>query len=290
MDMNQPALDQASQAVADRFIGVVINDIKQNCLKLPSLPEVANKVRKAVEDENSTAAQVAKLISADAALSAKLLRVANSPLYRGAKTIENVQNAIARLGNNTVRNIVTSLVMQQLFQTQSALLRQRMKTLWLHSTEVSVLSQFFARKFSQLEVDQAMLAGLLHDIGTLSLLSRAEDFPEMLRNTRALDDAIDKLHHQVGKMILEAWKFPPEIVAVAYEHEELDRLSSEVDYVDVVSVANLHSYIGKPHRHAKVDWSAVPALAKLGLKPAESLLALEEAKAEIAEMKSLLGG
>ena len=273
----------------DKFIAVIINDIKQNCLKLPSLPEIAIRVRKAVEDEHTTAIQIAKVINTDPALSARLLRVANSPIYRGTNPIETTQGAITRLGTAVVRNLVSSLVTQQLFQTQSPFLKARMKTLWSHSSEVAVISQAFTRKFTALAPDQAMLAGLLHDIGKLPILSRAEDFPEIMKNEAALDDAIDRMHTIVGKLMLETWKFPKEIIDVAADHEELGRIGDKVDYVDVVLVANLHSYIGKKHRHAQVQWADVPALSKLRLNPAESLLALEEAKAEMAEMMSLLG-
>lgn len=275
---------------SDRFIAVIIGDIRQNCLKLPTLPEIAIRIRKVVEDENSTAAQVAKLIGMDAALSARLLRVANSPLYRGNSQIDNIQTAITRLGAKVVRNLVQSLVMQQLFQSQSPALKKRIETLWSHSVSVAVIAASFARKFTQLSPDQAMLAGLLHDIGTLPIVSRAEDFPEIAGEDALLDEAIEKMHTTVGKLILETWKFPAEMIAVAAEHEDLGRYSAEVDYVDLVLVANLHSYIGTAHRYAKVQWADVPALAKLGLTPAESLLAMEQAKGEMAQMRALLSG
>lgn len=134
-----------------------------------------------------------------------------------------------------------------------------------------------------------MLAGLLHDIGKLPILARAEDFPEIMKNEQALDETIEKMHTIVGKFMLEAWKFPPEIVAAASEHEDLGRYSDKPDYVDIVLVANLHSYIGKEHPHAQVKWADIPALAKLRLTPVESLLALEEAKAEMVEIMGLLG-
>jgi hypothetical protein len=79
-------------------------------------------------------------------------------------------------------------------------------------------------------------------------------------------------------------------VAAAYEHEDIGRLSGDIDLVDIVMLANLHSYIGKNHRLSKVDWGNVPAFAKLGLTPTDSLLALEAAKAEMAEMRAMLGG
>lgn len=277
-----------AQDIADQFITVILADIKQNCLKLPTLPELAVKVRKLSQDESSNAGQLAKLVNTDAALSARLVRISNSPLYRGNSPITSVQMAITRLGNTTVRNLVSSLVMQQLFQMPSSL-RERMRLVWNHSAEVAIISQILARNFTKLQPDEAMLAGLLHDIGTLPILSRAEDFPQILRDPAALENSILMLHTQIGKILLETWNFSPEIVAAAAEHEELDRYTAEIDYADVVLVANLHSYIGKDHRLATVDWGNVPAFAKLGMTPAQSLLAMNEAKAEVAETLALLG-
>ncbi len=273
---------------SDRFVSVILKDVKHNCLKLPSLPEIAMRVRRTVEDEDSTAAQIAKLVGVDAALSARLLRVANSSMYRGDRPIENLQTAVARLGGKVIRSLVSSLVVQQLYQSPSSAVRQRMKELWSHSIEVAAMSHLLAARFTSLDPEQAMLAGLLHDIGGLPILSRAEDFPEILADQRLLEEALDKLHVVIGKLILERWNFPADIVAAVAEHEDLSRYTAAVDYVDIVQVANLHSYIGKPHRLAHVNFGDVPAFAKLGLTPDQSMSAIEEAKAGIAEMRSLL--
>ncbi len=273
---------------SDRFVSVILKDVKHNCLKLPSLPEIAMRVRRTVEDEDSTAAQIAKLVGVDAALSARLLRVANSSMYRGDRPIENLQTAVARLGGKVIRSLVSSLVVQQLYQSPSSAVRQRMKELWSHSIEVAAMSHLLAARFTSLDPEQAMLAGLLHDIGGLPILSRAEDFPEILAEPRLLEEALDKLHVVIGKLILERWNFPADIVAAVAEHEDLSRYTAAVDYVDIVQVANLHSYIGKPHRLAHVNFGDVPAFAKLGLTPDQSMSAIEEAKAGIAEMRSLL--
>ncbi|TAM46264.1 MAG: HDOD domain-containing protein [Gammaproteobacteria bacterium] len=273
---------------SDRFVSVILKDVKHNCLKLPSLPEIAMRVRRTVEDEDSTAAQIAKLVGVDAALSARLLRVANSSMYRGDRPIENLQTAVARLGGKVIRSLVSSLVVQQLYQSPSSAVRQRMKELWSHSIEVAAMSHLLAARFTSLDPEQAMLAGLLHDIGGLPILSRAEDFPEILAEPRLLEEALDKLHVVIGKLILERWNFPADIVAAVAEHEDLSRYTAVVDYVDIVQVANLHSYIGKPHRLAHVNFGDVPAFAKLGLTPDQSMSAIEEAKAGIAEMRSLL--
>jgi putative nucleotidyltransferase with HDIG domain len=274
--------------LVDKFVGELLDDIKNNRLKLPILPEIAFKVRAAVNDTNAAAAAVAKAVSSDATIAARLLQVVNSPLYRGANAINNLQSAIARLGPPLVRNLVTSLILKQLFQTKSALLRQRMQVLWEHSTQVAAISHILARKFTRLQPDEAMLAGLIHDIGALPILQKAENHPELLADETQLDDIIDKLHSSIGRLILESWKFPPELVAVTAEHENLMRISDHVDYTDIVIVANLHSYLGSKHRHAKVKFIDVPAFTKLGLTPETSISAMEEAAAEMKDVKSML--
>jgi putative nucleotidyltransferase with HDIG domain len=214
--------------------------------------------------------------------------VANSPLYRGANAISNLQSAIARLGPPLVRNLVTSLILKQLFQSKSPVLRQHMQVLWEHSTQVAAISHILARKFTRLKPDEAMLAGLIHDIGALPILVKAESHPELLADEAQLNEIIDKLHPAIGRLILEAWKFPPELVTVAAEHENLTRISDQVDYTDIVTVANLHSHLGSQHRHAKVKFIDVPAFTKLGLTPETSVATLEEASAEMKEVKTLL--
>ena len=275
-------------ALVDQFVGEMLDDLKNNRLKLPVLPEVALKVREAVNNPDAAAATIAKAVSSDASIATRLLQVANSPLYRGNAAISNVQNAIARLGPPLVRNLVTSLLLKQLFQTKSPVLKERMQKLWEHSTQVAAISHALARKLTRLKPDEAMLSGLIHDIGVLPILVKAENSPSLLQNPALLDELITKLHASVGRLILEAWKFPPELVTVAAEHENLARISDAVDYTDVVTVANLHSYLGTKHPLAGVKFSDVPAFTKLGLTPETSIAALEEAAGEMKEVKGLL--
>jgi HD-like signal output (HDOD) protein len=274
--------------IVDKFVAELLDDIKQGKLKLPILPEVALKVREAVSDPEAAAAKVAKAISSDAAIAARLLQVANSPLYRGANKIESVQNAVARLGPPQVRSLVMSLVMKQLYSTSVPALKDRMVKLWEHSTHVAAICHVLARRFTRLKPDEAMLAGLIHDIGALPILVKAEQHKELLEDVQTLDSIVEKLHASIGRLILEAWRLPPELIEAAAEHENLTRNSKELDITDVVVVANLHSYLGTGHRHAKINWTTVPAFAKLGMTPDQSIKAMEEARSEMSEVKGML--
>ncbi|GMR07141.1 MAG: HDOD domain-containing protein [Gammaproteobacteria bacterium] len=265
-------------------------DIANNRLTLPTLPEVALKIRDVVEDEDATIRDVADVISSDTALSARLIQVSNSPLYRGNNPVDNIQIAITRLGQMVVRNLATSLVMQQMFQATSDVTDKRLRDLWEHNTTVAAISSALSTLYPKIKADIAMLAGLVHDIGALPLLVQAEEIPELLENEELLDKVIEELHTEIGQDILKAWQFPDEIVQVAAKHEDLTRVSpgDGPDYVDIVQVANIQSHMGTSHRLASMDLSGVPSFMKLGLDPEVSVIDLEGVAEEMNEIQQTL--
>ena len=273
-----------------KFLSDFLTDLNANRVVLPTLPEVAMQVRKAVGDPQASTAKIEKIINSDPALSAKLLKVVNSPAYRGSEPITSLRMAITRLGTTQVRNLATGLVMEQLYQVESTdNIKQHLKDLWLHSTRVAALSHVIAKRYTKLKPDEAMLAGLIHDIGTLPILNRASLFPELLQDDNKLVEVMQRLHTMVGPAVLDEWGFSRDMVIVSAEHEDIyqDR-DGAADYVDVIIVANLHSYLGSDHRHAKVNWDEVPAFAKIGMSPDESFAAMEEAREEMREMQGIL--
>lgn len=273
----------------ENFLQGLLDDIESGKLVLPTLPEVALRVRDTVEDENATASQIANVITQDAALSARLLQVANSPLYRARNPIENVQAAIARMGSTQVRNLVSSLAMQQMFQATDEVLDNRFRAVWEHNVQVAAISQMIASTTPGLKKDQAMLAGLIHDIGVLPILMYAGEATELLEDENSLDRMVDKLHPALGKMILTKWDFPETLIAVAAEHENLQRdPGTPADYVDIVIVANLQSYIGTDHSLSKSDWSSVPAFARLDITPEVDEVDIEENKEAIEGMQKMI--
>ncbi|HHO68806.1 MAG TPA: HDOD domain-containing protein, partial [Gammaproteobacteria bacterium] len=229
-----PATEPPMEA-REVFVKELIHDLESGELQLPTLPEVALRVRDAVEDEDATANRIAEIIAMDAALSARLIHVANSPLYRGRKEIDRLPMVVSRLGNSLVRSLVTSQVMKQMFQATSDAVDQRLRGVWEHSVQVAAIARALAAQFTKVAPDQAMLAGLLHDIGVLPVLYRAEERDELLEDTDLLDDLIKELHGCIGAAILRHWKFPDSLVAVAAEHENLQRShDGPADLIDVV--------------------------------------------------------
>ncbi|WP_455203921.1 HDOD domain-containing protein [Kaarinaea lacus] len=272
----------------EQLVDELMNEVATDKLVLPSLPEIALKVRDAIEDPDVTSGKLAKVITTDAALTARLVQVANSPLVRGSKQIDSVEVAVTRMGNSMVRNVVNSLIVQQMFQPTTELSDKKFRAFWDHSAQVAAISHALA-VFAKLKADQALLAGLVHDIGALPIIKRAEDIPELVDNEELLNQIISQIHTQVGKAMLTKWEFPEAIVAVAAEHENLQRShDGPPDYADLIIVANLQSYVGEEHALAEVEWAQVPAFAKLGLDTEVSVVDMEDKGEDIKQVHDAL--
>ncbi len=275
----------------ESFLQELFEDLENDKLVLPTLPEVALKVRDTLEDENASMSDVAKVITSDVALSARLIQVANSPLLRSSRQIETVDAAVTRMGSNMVRNLVTSIAMQQMFQATSDATDQRLRAIWDHSTEIAAISQVLASQFTKLKADQALLAGLVHNIGALPILTRAEDYHELVADVALLDRIIDNAEAKIGEAILSKWNFPEELIAVVAEHKDLQRdHDGNADYVDVVIVADLQSRLGTDHPYANIDFNQVPAFGKLGMEADISIVDMDEAHENIESVKAALAG
>jgi len=273
----------------EQIVKELLSDLEQDKLVLPTLPEVALRVRDTLSDELKSLADVSKIITTDTALSARLIQIANSPLLRTAAAIESVEGAVTRLGGDMIRNLVTSIVMEQMFQATSDATDKRLRHVWEHSTQVAAISSALTKQFTKLKPDMALLAGLVHDIGELPILTHAEDRPELLEDEALLDSIIAKAHTKIGAAILTKWNFPPELVAVVAEHEDVMRNSGgDIDYTDIIIVADLQSLIGTDHPCIKLDWNEVPAFQKMGLTADINIIEMDGTGEEIEAVKSAL--
>lgn len=254
-------------SLAEKVQQELIQAIENDELVLPTLPEVALKVREAAEDPNVGIADLAKVIGNDAALTARIIKVVNSPLLRTSKEITDLQMAVGRLGINYTANLATGLAMEQMFQATSDVVDKKMREVWNKSTEIAGICHVLCKHYTRLLPDQATLAGLVSQIGILPILTYAEDHSELLADSISLNHVIEAIHPIIGDKILRTWDFPEPIACIPSQLLDFQRNSAKVDYVDIVQVAMLQSYLGSEHPYTKLDWSTIPAFAKLGLDP-----------------------
>ena len=253
--------------LAEKVQQDLINAIENDELVLPTLPEVALKVREAAEDPNVGIPQISKVIGNDAALTARIIKVVNSPLLRSNKEITDLQMAVARLGINYTCNLATGLAMEQMFQATSDVVDRKMREVWNKSTEIAGICHVLCRHYTRLMPDQATLAGLVHQIGVLPILTYAEEHNELLADSISLNHVIEQIHPIIGDKILRTWEFPEPIAIVPSQYLDFTRNSAKVDYVDIVQVATLQSHLGSQHPYTQLDWNNIPAFSKLGLDP-----------------------
>jgi len=267
-------------------------DLDARKFRLTTLPEVATKIRTMLDNNDYGAKQIAEVINRDPVIAAKIIRAANSPIYFGAAKCETVQNAIVRLGLLTTKQLVIGFTVRDLFQTATPLLHKLMAETWQQSLDIAANAFVLARHTKLYDPEEAMLAGLVSNIGVLSVLNYAQNYPQLLENEALLRQWADKLKAEVGGMVLEHWQFPDEIVEVARGCEDWARCpTTRADLCDLVLVATLHSYIGKRKQPPPPRMDQVPAYQKLALgklTPELTLQILVEAKEQIAQARALI--
>lgn len=199
-------------------------DLEFDRLILPSLPEVAIRVREAVSDPDVPAAQVARLIAVDPALSAQVIKMANSAFYPGRTPVTDIKNAVVRLGAMAVRHLVMVVVTAQLFQAKrSPDLAERIRRAWVESVRVAALSRAVAGHATALDPEEAFLAGLLHQIGVLPVLEWALKIPHLFGEPRQMEVFVARAHPGIGALILERWGYPEALVAAVREQGAVDQ-------------------------------------------------------------------
>lgn len=268
----------------------IIKALENDELVLPTLPEVALQVRDVAEDVTSSITDLTAILSRDAALSARMVKVANSPLIRASVLVSDLNTAVSRLGIDLTSNLAMGLAMEQMFQATSDVVDKRMRACWSKSVEIAASSQVLARHFTDLQPDQALLAGLTHQIGKLPILAFAEENESLLNDSFALGKVLTVLHPSLGSYILKMWDFPEELVAVSKNYLLFDRKVDKVDYADIVQVATLQSYAGTEHPYTKLDWTQISSFDRLGLDPTTLITEMEGISEEVTETQGALGG
>ncbi|GAB6068081.1 hypothetical protein JCM13664_14000 [Methylothermus subterraneus] len=266
--------------------------LAENKLMLPTIPDISLKIRRAINDPKANNLKIARVVQMDPVITARLIQIANSPLYRGRRRIESCPEALTRLGLKAAQHLITSFALKAVFNARSRTIQKRMQELWQHSSYVAAICAVLAHKTPGFDPDRAMLAGLVHDIGAVPVLTFADRHPELIAQAEDLTQAIAKLRGPVGAAILRAWHFPEDFQAVAQEAEDWFRdPGAQADYVDVVVVSQLHSFVGTPAIHQYPRIATIPAYRKLlaGRLDAEtSRNVLETAKEEIWQIQNLL--
>lgn len=235
-------------------------EIAANRLILPSLPEVAIKVRQLIQNEDCNVRMLEQQISKDAAMTARLLKVANSSIMSRGNKVQSLHQAIINLGFGLVGSLITQMAILQTMSKSRDV--ARLEGFVASTLKVSSLSYSIAARFPHLNPEFASLGGLLHDIGKLPLREYLYGHPEFTKEERLQLELI--LHSYTGALLLRHWGMSRELIDIAFYHERIMRESPGdlPDYIDVIIAANLIHYGVERGRFAKYKGKDIPALQK----------------------------
>lgn len=211
-----------------------IKALVENRVDLPVMPRIAATVMREVASQLSNADRLARLISSDEALAARIMRVSNSTFYRRKLPTTTLQRAVVQLGRTMVRDLVVSLSSQSMYRKADALAER----LWEHAVATGLACGLLAEQTRRVEKDEAFIVGLLHDVGKTVLMANDEAlYREVV--ARMAKDGTDSwvaeeelfgCHHAaVGGVMLMQWELPMQQVNAILWHHHLDDLSQVPD-------------------------------------------------------------
>ncbi|AOW77933.1 histidine kinase [Colwellia sp. PAMC 20917] len=230
---------------------ILVEKIKQDALVLPTLPEVALKVRQAADDSNINLKEMSDIIGHDPALSLGMLKVANSAILGRSVKVETVNQAVTRIGLRQIKSIATAMALEQVFVSKNEIVSMYLKKSWKKTVDVASvaisLMTFYIQdhKHTSLTLDTLTLAALVHNIGVLPILTEAENHPDVFANPTFLQQAIAKLAADIGGEVTKAWGFSDEFTTLVTSWSDLTVLPPETHYLDFIRAGAIHNGIFK---------------------------------------------
>jgi HD-like signal output (HDOD) protein len=225
------------------LLTILVEKINNDTLVLPTLPAIALKVRKAADDPEANLNSMADVISQDPSLGARIIKISNSAYLGRAVKVENIHQAVTRIGLTQIKNIATALAMEQLFVSKNKVVKGYITKIWDRTIEVVAnalaLHQFYVKdtKDKRLNMDSMTLAALMHNIGILPILTEAERHQDVFANPGFLNAAVQKMSGRIGGAITREWGFGDDFVIVAESWRNMKVQTEHVSYLDFIRLA-----------------------------------------------------
>lgn len=268
-------------------------DIRNRLLiaRLPAMPQILIKLIELLQADDAGMPELAALIAKDAGMASKILAVANSSAYQRHQRTLGLEQALVALGTDTIKTLVISESVFQTFNNFPHSGSTDLRAFWKGSLTTAVIARDLARALDYPQVEEAYLAGLLHNVGRLALLATAPK--EYAYNFSARDDeelcavelrTLEITHAEAGAWLIERWSLDSFLAdSVLYHHEPVPRLEAAHPLIRIVRLAHQLCY------HADASHSAAAAAALCGIEDDKLDAFVKSAARQVARAAEALG-
>jgi HD-like signal output (HDOD) protein len=271
------------QAVAFTFVERLARDLKDERLELPAFPDAVLRIQQALQSPDTDSSDIARILGSEPALAARLLRIANSAEFRRVDgEITDLRRAISRMGFNVVRSVAVAFAMRQLRkkETYGPGAQAALEKSWKQSLDTASMCFVLAKQFTKVSPDQAMLTGLLHVLGRLYIVMRAQDMKEV--TDKEVMDVANHWHATIAKAILESWGLPEAMQTAIENQDDIEtEFEGPVTLTDILISAKLLA----PGIELDPRQAACSALRRLG--GGSGAKVLDASNSCAAEIKSI---
>lgn len=278
-----------------------IQSLVDNASELVSLPEISIRVNEIASNPDSTADEMAKVISQDPALVVRMLKIANSAFYGLSKEVDTISRAVAILGTNKIRDLVISTSASQAFDgIPNDLIT--MQDFWHHSLYCGLLAQILSKKSKKANSESLFIAGLLHDIGQLLMFNQLPEKShesilllmegsEDLETYEAERHVFGFDHTQVGAALMKEWHLSPvleECIEFHHEPQNAKDFPAEVALINIANAVAVMADFDSMSEDDEIPRINPASWELTGLTKADLPEAIKQAQAEINEIESAL--
>jgi HD-like signal output (HDOD) protein len=288
--LKSDAQEAATQKALFQFVSELARELSLGRVDLPSFPDAAARVQQVLSDEAVTGERIARVVSSDAGLAARILTMANSTLlHRGDSRVSDLKVAITRIGHENIRTAALAYATTQLRRSADLLhIRSKLDKCWQEGVRVAALAHAMAKESRKVRTDEAMLAGLLHNIGKIYILAHTPK--EASNSFEYEDESLNSWHPSIGQALIENWKLGDDLAAAVGGQFELDRShEGPPDLQDLLIVA---VYVATQMANNSADDSAlarIPAATSLGLTDSAFVRIMLESQTDIEMLQAALG-
>ncbi|MCG8617404.1 MAG: HDOD domain-containing protein, partial [Desulfobacterales bacterium] len=206
-------------------------------------PHIVQEVQDLIASKDPSIDELGQIVEKDIVISSKLISIANSPLYKGMDTVDNLSAALLRLGMKTTQSVISAVAARHLFSSSNKPLKQELERLWIHSFATASLAKQIGDAAGSKKTENIFLMGIVHDIGKMLLMKAFVDIcPEESISDKQLQMAIHEIHTTFGAVLLKKLRFSQNFIqAVEFHHWNTFEADTDQE-LPILSVADHLAY------------------------------------------------